>query len=186
MRSRIRQLPHALWYDHTHHHKDFRHEFITWEHEVWWAIREKCDFQPSEDYDALDAAIEEEDEGGDDNEEMEDMASPTTVKLAVLVPDSYVEDAATAAALVQSRADEDAKWSWRGWTRSSNSRPWWRSTWRLCHRHHLFRRTRLPRPSERASWCCLLRSTRRPPPCRSTSIRRSTCRSRRRSKLGGQ
>jgi hypothetical protein len=58
------------------------------------------------------------------------------------------------------------------------------ATWRLCHRHHLFRRTRLPRPSERARWCRLLRSTRRPPPCRSTSIRRSTCRSCRRSQLG--
>jgi hypothetical protein len=31
---------------------------------------------------------------------MEDVASPTTVKRAALVPDGYDEDAATAAALV--------------------------------------------------------------------------------------
>jgi hypothetical protein len=39
---------------------------------------------------------------------------PAIVKLEVLVPDDYNEEAVTAVALAASTADEDSKWSWQG------------------------------------------------------------------------
>jgi hypothetical protein len=43
---------------------------------------------------------------------MEDVAPPAIVKMEALVPND--EEATTAAALEQCRADEEAKWSWTG------------------------------------------------------------------------
>jgi hypothetical protein len=44
---------------------------------------------------------------------MED-TPPAAAKLKAVLPDDYHEDAATAAALVVSLAEEEAKWSWLG------------------------------------------------------------------------
>jgi hypothetical protein len=65
-------------------------------------IRGKQDFIPG------DVALDSEDEIGYEDEED---ASPSPVKLEVLVPDDYEEEAATDAALAASKADEESKWS---------------------------------------------------------------------------
>jgi hypothetical protein len=52
----------------------------------------------------------DDDEEEDDNE----MEGAAAVKLEVVLPDSYDEDAAMTAAMAASLADEEAKWSWTG------------------------------------------------------------------------
>jgi hypothetical protein len=47
-------------------------------------------------------------------DEMEDAAPLTAVKLEVIVPGDYDEEVATAAAMELSNAEEEAKWSWPG------------------------------------------------------------------------
>jgi hypothetical protein len=85
-------LPPALRYDDAYQHEDFWRAFLAWEHEAHRTIHVKRDFQPGK------ATPESKDENEDD-EEMEDVVSPTIVELEVLVPDDYDEDAATPAAL---------------------------------------------------------------------------------------
>jgi hypothetical protein len=52
--------------------------------------------------------------GCNEEEEDDEMVAPAAMKLEALVPDEYNEDAATAAALATSKANEKAKWSWPG------------------------------------------------------------------------
>jgi hypothetical protein len=68
--------------------------------------------------DSEDGVFYEDDDGGDDNkddddEKMDDVP-PATVKTENVAPNNYDEDAATAAALAASLANEEAKWSWPG------------------------------------------------------------------------
>jgi hypothetical protein len=97
---RIEKLPPAL------QHEDFRFTFLSWEHEACLTIHGKRNLLPG------DATPDSEDEVGYDDEEGNDMEDvpPATVKMEALVPDDYDEEAATAAALSASKADEDLKW----------------------------------------------------------------------------
>jgi hypothetical protein len=103
MRRRIECLLPVQQYKDAYLREDFWRAFLAWEHEACWTIRGTLDFQPGE------AAR---DNGDEKDEEMEDVAPLVAVKPEALIPDDYDEEAAIAATLTTSKANEDSKWSW--------------------------------------------------------------------------
>jgi hypothetical protein len=83
----------------------------AWEHEARRVICDLCEFRPGDDAPDSENEVFYDDEDDDNDEDMDDVP-PSIVNLEVVVPDNYDEDAATAAAMATSLADEDAKWPW--------------------------------------------------------------------------
>jgi hypothetical protein len=104
------RLSPALHYEDTYMREDLWCAFLAWKHEECRTIHGTQDFLPSEV--TPDSEDEVDDDYNEEDEEMEDMPPPSTMKMEALFPDNYDEEAATAVALVVSKVDEDSKWSW--------------------------------------------------------------------------
>jgi hypothetical protein len=90
--------------------EDFWHAFLAWEHEARRVIRDHREFMPGDDVpDNENEVVYDEDDDDEEDVKMEDVP-PAAVKLEDVVPNNYDEDAATAAAMAASLADEDTKW----------------------------------------------------------------------------
>jgi hypothetical protein len=113
MRWRIQLLPPLVQHEAVYWCEDLWHTFLAWQHEAGRVIRGRWDFMPADDApDSADKVFYDEDSDDDDEDDEMEGVPPAAVKLEAVVPDSYDEEDAMAAALQASLADEEAKYSW--------------------------------------------------------------------------